>query len=124
MSSHIDFEISTKRGGRFSASANRSSSKLSDHELAEALSVHPERWAAAVQSHGASQLLDLSSSPTELISPSEDDEHLTWLKCVLHQVEGMPPCSLYHLRSSWESPPPSEGFIQRALSPIWLEPHP
>ena len=64
---------------------------LSDHELAEALSVRPERWAAAVQSHGASQLLDLSSSPMELISASEDDEHLTWLKCVLHQVEGMPP---------------------------------
>ena len=63
---------------------------LSDYELAEALSVRPERWAAAVQSHGASQLLELSSSPMELISASEDDENLTWLKCVLHQVEGMP----------------------------------
>ena len=42
------------------------------------------------------------------------------LKCV---VEVVPPGPLHHLRSSWELTPPTEGFIQWALSPIWLEAH-
>ena len=32
---------------------------LSDQDLAAELSVRPEHWAAAVQSHGASQVVDL-----------------------------------------------------------------
>ena len=59
---------------------------LSDHNLAEALSVRLE----AVQSHGASQVLGLNAFPGEPTSCSEDDEQLNWLKGVLHQVEGMP----------------------------------
>ena len=39
-------------------------------------------------------------------------------------VEVIPPGPLHHLHSSRESTPLSEGFIQRALSPIWLETHP
>ena len=62
---------------------------FSDQELAAALSVRPERWAAAVLSHGASQVLDLSSNPLEPTRSCEDDEQLDWLKSVLHQVEGM-----------------------------------
>ena len=63
---------------------------LSDHDLAAALSVRPERWADAVQSHGASQVLDLSASPVEPTGSCEVDEQLNWLKSVLHRVEGMP----------------------------------
>ena len=63
---------------------------LSDHDLAAALSVRPERWAVAVQSHRASQLLDLSASPVETTSSCEEDEQLSWLKSMLHKVEGMP----------------------------------
>ncbi|MDO6351703.1 sigma-70 family RNA polymerase sigma factor [Synechococcus sp. YX-04-1] len=61
---------------------------LSDQELATELSVRPERWAAAVQSHGASQVVDLFSSPGEPASSCAEDEHLDWLRSVLHQVEG------------------------------------
>ena len=57
-------------------------SSLSDQELADALSVHPERWAAAVLSHGASQVVDLSTSPVEPTQACEVDEHLDWLKRV------------------------------------------
>ena len=63
---------------------------LSDQDLAAALSVRLERWAAAVQSHGASQVLGLNAFPGEPTSCSEDDEQLNWQKGVLHQVEGMP----------------------------------
>ena len=62
---------------------------LSDQELADALSVHPERWAAAVLSHGASQVVDLSATPVEPTQNCEIDEHLDWLKSVLHQVDGL-----------------------------------
>ena len=61
---------------------------LSDQELATELSVRPERWAAAVQSHGASQVVDLFCSPGEPASSCAEDEHLEWLRSVLHQVEG------------------------------------
>ena len=61
---------------------------LSDQDLATELSVQPERWAAAVQSHGASQVVDLSASPGEPASSSAEDEHLDWLRSVLHQVDG------------------------------------
>ena len=64
-------------------------SSLSDHELADALSVHPERWAAAVPSPGASQIVDLSASPVEPTELCEVDEHLDWLRSVLHQVDGL-----------------------------------
>ncbi len=63
---------------------------LSDHDLSAALSVRPERWTVAVQSHRASQLRDLSASPVETTSSCDVDEQLNWLKSVLHQVEGMP----------------------------------
>ncbi len=63
---------------------------LGDHELAAALSVRPERWAAAVRSHGAGQVLELSANPVEPTNSCEDDEQLNWLRSVLHQVEGMP----------------------------------
>ena len=69
---------------------DRQQNPLSDQDLAEALSVRPERWAAAVQSHQASQVLDIGASPEEPTRSSEDDEQLTWLKDVLHQLEGMP----------------------------------
>ena len=62
---------------------------LSDLELAKALSVRPERWAAAVQSHEASQVIDLNATPGEPASSRTEDEHLDWLKSVLHQVDGM-----------------------------------
>ncbi len=55
---------------------------LSDQKLADALSVHLKRWAAAVLSHGASQLFDLSTSPVEPTQACEVDEHLDWLKRV------------------------------------------
>ena len=64
-------------------------SSLCDQELADALSVHPERWAAAVLSHGASQVVDLSTSPMESTQACEVDEHLDWLKCVFHKVDGL-----------------------------------
>ena len=64
-------------------------SSLSDQELADALSVRPERWAAAVLSHGASQVVDLSASPVEPTQLCEVDEHLDWLRSVLHQVDGL-----------------------------------
>ena len=54
---------------------------LSDQDLATELSVQPERWSAADQSHGA--------SPGEPASPRAEDEHLDWLKSVLHQVDGL-----------------------------------
>ena len=63
---------------------------LSDQDLAEALSVRPERWAAAMQGHQASQVLDIGASPEEPTRSSEDDEQLNWLKDVLDQLEGMP----------------------------------
>ena len=63
---------------------------LSDQALAAELSVRPERWAAAVQSHGASQVFDLSASHMEPTQPCEDDEQLNWLKSVMHQLEGTP----------------------------------
>ena len=63
---------------------------LSDLELAGALSVRPERWADAVEAHGASHVLDLSASPVDPIQPCEEDEQLNWLKSVMHQLEGMP----------------------------------
>ena len=50
---------------------------LSDQDLATELSVRPERWAAAVESHG------------EPASSRAEDEHLDWLKSVLHQVDGL-----------------------------------
>ena len=62
---------------------------LSDLELAKALSVRPERWAAAVQSHEASQVIDLNATPGEPASSRTEDEHLDWLKSVLHQVDGL-----------------------------------
>ena len=62
---------------------------LSDQDLEAELSVRPEHWAAAVQSHGASQVIDLSASPGELASLRAEDEHLDWLKSVLHQVDGL-----------------------------------
>ncbi len=62
---------------------------LSDLELADELSVRSERWATAVQSHGASQVIDLSASSVEPTQACEVDEHLGWLKSVLHQVDGM-----------------------------------
>ena len=62
---------------------------LSDQDLATELSVRPERWAAAVQSHGTSHVIDLSASPGEPASSKAEDEHLDWLKSVLHQVDGM-----------------------------------
>ena len=63
---------------------------LSDQDLAEALSVRPERWAAAVQGHQTSQVFDIDASPEQPTRSSEDDEQLNWLKDVLHQLEGMP----------------------------------
>ena len=72
--------------------ANRTgkrSSLLSDQELAGELSVRPERWAAAVQSHGTSLVVDLSASPVEPTQACEVDEHLDWLKSMLHQVDGL-----------------------------------
>ena len=57
---------------------------LSDLHLAAARSVRLERWAAVVQSHGASQVLGLNAFPGEPTSCSEDDEQLNWLKGVLH----------------------------------------
>ena len=60
---------------------------LSDQELAAKLSVRPERWASAVQSHRASQVADLFASPGEPASFCAEDEHLDWLRSVLHQVE-------------------------------------
>ena len=63
---------------------------LGDHDLAEALSVRPERWAAAVRSHGASNVLDLTALPLEPTKPSVEDEQLSWLTNVLEQVDGMP----------------------------------
>ena len=62
---------------------------LSDQDLATELSVRPERWAAAVESHGASQVVDLGASPLEPTQPCEVDEHLDWLKSVLHEVDGL-----------------------------------
>ena len=62
---------------------------LSDQDLAAELSVRPERWAAAVQSHGTSQVVDLSANPVEPTQACEVDEHLDWLKSVLHQVDGL-----------------------------------
>ena len=62
---------------------------LSDQELAGEPSVRPERWAAAVQSHGASQVIDLTASPGEPASSRAEDEHLDSLNSVLHQLEGM-----------------------------------
>ena len=64
-------------------------SSLRDQELADALSVRPERWAAAVLSHGASQVVDLSASPVEPTQLCEIDEHLDWIRSVLHQVDGL-----------------------------------
>ena len=64
-------------------------SLLSDQKLAAELSVRPERWAAAVQSHSASQVVDLSDSPEEAASSWTEDEHLDWLRSVLHQVDGL-----------------------------------
>ena len=43
-----------------------------------------------MQSHGASEVLGLSAFPGEPTSCIEDDEQLSWLKSVLHQVEVMP----------------------------------
>ena len=51
--------------------------------------VRPERWAKAVRSHGVSQVVDLSASPLEPTHACEVDEHLDWLKSVLHQVDGL-----------------------------------
>ena len=62
---------------------------LSDLELVGELSVRPERWAAAVQSHGTSQVVDLAASPGQPASSKAEDEHLDWLKSLLHQVDGM-----------------------------------
>ena len=64
-------------------------SSHSNQELADALSVRPERWAADFLSHGASQVVDLSASPLEPTQACEVDEHLDWLKSVLHQVDGL-----------------------------------
>ena len=50
--------------------------------------MRPERWASAVQSHGASQVADLFASPGVPASFCAEDEHLDWLRSVLHQVEG------------------------------------
>ena len=63
---------------------------LSDRDLAGELSVRPERWAAAVQSHGASQVIDLTASHEEPASSCAEDEHLDCLKGVLqaHLIEG------------------------------------
>ena len=61
----------------------------SDQELAAELSVRPERWAAATESHETSQVVDLSTSSVEPTRHGEDDEQLDWLKSVLHQVDGM-----------------------------------
>ena len=49
---------------------------LSDLEIAAALSVRPERWAEAVKSHGASQVLDLTASSLEPTNSWEGDEQL------------------------------------------------
>ena len=65
-------------------------STLSDQDMATALSVRPKRWAAAVEAHGASQVLELNVSSVELKSICEKDDQLDWLKSVLHEVEGMP----------------------------------
>jgi len=62
---------------------------LGDQELAAVLSVRPERWAAAMRSHGASQIVDLFASHEEPASFCANDDQLDWLKSVLHQVEGM-----------------------------------
>ena len=62
---------------------------LSDLELAGELSVRPERWAAAVESHGASQVIDLTASLEEPASSCAEDEHMDWLKGVPYQVDGM-----------------------------------
>ena len=70
--------------------ANRTSNRfLSDQEIAGELSVRLERWSAAVQSHKASQVVDLSASPGEPASSKAEDEHLDWLKSLLHQVDGL-----------------------------------
>ena len=61
---------------------------LSDRDLSGELSVLPERWAAAVKSHGASQVVDQTASPEEPASSCAEDEHLDWLKGVLHKVDG------------------------------------
>ena len=63
---------------------------LSDQDLASELSVRPERWAAAVESHGAGQVVDLTARPGEPASLSAEDEPLDWLKSVLqaHLIEG------------------------------------
>ena len=63
---------------------------LSDQALAAELSVRPERWAAAVNSQRACHIVELTLSPIEPASPIEEDEQLSWLKSVLHQVDGMP----------------------------------
>ena len=62
---------------------------LSDQELADALSVRPERWAEAVKSLGVSHVVDLSASPLEPTEACDVDEYLDWLKSVLHQVDGL-----------------------------------
>ena len=56
---------------------------LSDQELAAKLLVRPERWASAVQSHGASQVADLFASPGEPAIFSAEDEHLDRLRSML-----------------------------------------
>ena len=61
---------------------------LSDQELAAKLSVRPERWASAVQSHGASQVAELFASPGEPANVCAENKHLDWLRSVLHKVEG------------------------------------
>ena len=65
-------------------------STLSNQDMATALSVRPKRWAAAVEAHGASQVLELNASSMDLKGSCEQDEQLDWLNSVLHQVEGMP----------------------------------
>ena len=42
-----------------------------------------------MRSHGVSQVVDLSASPLEPTHACEVDEHLDWLKSVLHQVDGL-----------------------------------
>ena len=41
-----------------------------------------------MQSHGASQVAELFACPGEPASSCAEDEHLDWLRSVLHQVEG------------------------------------
>ena len=65
--------------------ANRTSNRfLNDQEIAGELSVRLERWSAAVQSHEASQVVDLTASPGEPASSKAEDEHVDWLESVLH----------------------------------------